>query len=264
MICILTDFGTESIYVAEMLGVIKSINPYAEVLMLENNIERQNVLQGSFLLKHISKEYPHGTIFLVVVDPGVGTERKPIIVETKKHIYIGPDNGLFYPVASEEGVISVYEIDIEKLPARKISKTFHGRDIFAVAASILSIAYRPYFIAKKVEKMTELSLPTPKLKDNEIEGIILYCDSFGNLVTNISSKELESLGFLNLPFIKVKFLGKDVSMVLPFKSTYGEVKEGEPLLLIDSFDLLEIAINKGSAKDRFSLNQAETISISRV
>ena len=112
MICILTDFGIESIYIAEMIGVIKSINPKAEVVILKNNITRHNILEGSFIINEVSKYFPPGTIFLCVVDPTVGSSRPSIILVTKRNIYVGPDNGLFYYVAKNEGIHSIYRIEI--------------------------------------------------------------------------------------------------------------------------------------------------------
>jgi len=259
MICIITDYGTESVYVAELVGVIKSINPKAEIMILINNISRHNIFEGSFILKSIVNEFPQGSIFLVVVDPGVGTERKPIIVETKKHIYVGPDNGLFYGVAMEEGLRAIYEIDLDLLPSRKISKTFHGRDIFAVVAAILSISYKPQYISHKINDLMKLEIPKPNISEQGIEGTIIFADNFGNLVTNIHVKHLEEIGLIEKKRLKITFKDRNLSFNLPFKSTYAEVNEGEPLLLIDSFELLEIAINKGNAKEYFQSKPFEKI-----
>lgn len=260
MICILSDYGTESIYVAELIGVIKSINPQAEVFTLVNNISRQNVFEAAFILDNVAKEYPAGSIFLCIVDPTVGTKRLPLVFVCKKHLFIGPDNGSLYLAASKEGIIGVYEIDVNSLPKRKISKTFHGRDIFAVAAAILSLGFKPDLIGRKVNDFMKIHYKPALLNGNKIEGEVIFIDSFGNAVTNIGEEFIANLKGRQLRLV---IPSKGVDVFLPFVSTYAEVEEQKPLLLIDSFDLLEIAVNKGSAKDLFSIKEGEKIIIEK-
>jgi len=263
VICVLSDYGTESVYVAELIGAIKKINPNAEVLSLMNNISRQNIFEGAFLLRSIAKEYPEGSIFICIVDPGVGTKRAPIIVETSKHVFIGPDNGLLYLAAKEEGIKDIYIIDTELLPERKISKTFHGRDIFAIAAAILSLGYKPSFIGNKIERIEKIDIPKTLVKNSSIEGKIIYIDSFGNLITNISIDDIRLANFEKEKELEVIFKDRELTFTLPFKEVYAEVDVGKPLLLIDSFDLLEIAVNKGNAKEYFSANIMENVIIKK-
>jgi S-adenosylmethionine hydrolase len=261
VICILSDYGTESVYVAELIGAIKKINPDAEVLSLTNNIGRQNIFEGAFILKNIAKEYPQGSIFICIVDPGVGTQRAPIIIETFKHVFIGPDNGLLYLVAKEEGINDVYIIDTNLLHERKISKTFHGRDIFAIAAAILSLGYKPSLIGHKIERIEKIEIPAALIKNSSIEGKIIYIDGFGNLITNISIDDIRLADFEREKELEVIFKDRELTFTLPFKEVYAEVDEGKPLLLIDSFDLLEIAVNKGNAREYFSAHIMEDIII---
>ncbi len=259
MICLLSDYGTESIYTAELIGTIKSLNPNVEVLSLVNSISKQNVFEAAFTLSNVAKEYPAGTIFLCIVDPDVGTERTPLIVVTNKHIFIGPDNGSLYLVAKQEGILGIYEIDANKLPPRKISSTFHGRDIFAVAAAILSLGFKIESISKPITHIKQFVFPEAKILSSSIEGEIIYIDGFGNVITNIRESDLHAIHFHNRDSLRLTLKGSKFD--LPFRKTYGEVQENQPLLLIDSFDLLEIAVNRGSAKDYFNVKIGEKVTI---
>ncbi len=257
MICLLSDYGTESIYLAELIGVIKSLNPNEEVLPLINSISRQNVFEGAFTLSYVAKEYPAGTIFLAIVDPGVGTERVPLIIVTNKHIFIGPDNGLLSLVSKQEGILGIYEIDLEKLPTKKISSTFHGRDVFAVAAAILSLGFKVDSISKPITQIKQIEFPEPKRLGSSIEGEVVYIDDFGNVITNIKERDLENASFLNRE--RLRLILKDSKYDLSLKKTYADVQENQPLLLIDSFDLLEIAVNKGNASKYFNLKVGDKV-----
>lgn len=262
MILILTDFGLDSIYLAEMIAMIKSFNPYAEVKPIKNNIQRHNILEASFILKEIVKYYPSGTIFICVVDPTVGTERLPLVILTDKHILIGPDNGIFYPLISEQKVISIYRINTKKLPLKEISSTFHGRDVFAQVAALLSIGFKPEYFCNKIDKIQYFNIGNVIYEKDTIKGKVIYIDEFGNLVTNISKDYLQKAGFNKHKYFKLLIGMKEYK--LPFIKTYAEVKKGNPLLLINSFNLLEIAINQGNAKEYFKVNVNFPVIIKRI
>ncbi|MDT7864254.1 MAG: SAM-dependent chlorinase/fluorinase [Thermoproteota archaeon] len=261
MICILSDFGTESIYTAEMIGVIKSINPKAEVLILKNNITRHNILEGAFIINEISKYFPPGTIFLCVVDPTVGSSRPSIILVTKRNIYVGPDNGLFYYVAKNEGILSIYKIEISKI-FDNISMTFHGRDVFAKVAAMLDMGFRPDFFGTLVNYITESEIEKPLIINESVLGKIIYIDDFGNLITNISKNDLIKANLATVSQLKVNI--NNVEYKLPFVRTYSEVSVGSPLILINSFNLVELAINQGDAKKFFKVNVNDYLQISKV
>jgi Uncharacterized conserved protein len=259
MIAIITDFGSESIYVSQLINRIKSINPIEEIIVITNNIKKHNILEGAFILREACRYLINGTIVVAVVDPGVGSERKPLIVETNKHILVGPDNGVLYLASIEEGIKTIYEIDIEKLFIQSVSNTFHGRDVFAPIAALLSLGYKPSYFSKSLSSMNKIQLPSVKIFDDKIVGEVIFIDQFGNIVTNISSNLLKELKITYNTIIKVKI--KDSEVKLPFVKTYSEVKLGDPLILIDSFDLLEIAINQGNAKEKFNIEVGETVSL---
>jgi Uncharacterized conserved protein len=259
MICILSDFGVESIYVAEMIGVIKTINPKAEILILKNNITRHNIFEGAFILNEISKYFPNGTIFLCVVDPTVGSNRLPLIVVTKKNIYIGPDNGLFFIVAKNEGIKEIYKIEISKIFGNEISMTFHGRDIFAKVAAILSLGFKPDFLGLPITSISELWLDKAQVGDEYIKGRIIYIDDFGNLITNISKEDFLKAKLGMISQLKVKI--NNVEYELPFVKTYSEVNVGSPLILINSFNLVEIAVNQGNAQKFFGVNVGDLVEL---
>jgi S-adenosylmethionine hydrolase len=260
MICILTDFGIESIYIAEMIGVIKSINPKAEVVILKNNITRHNILEGSFIINEVSKYFPPGTIFLCVVDPTVGSSRSSIILVTKRNIYVGPDNGLFYYVAKNEGMHSIYRIEISKI-FNNISMTFHGRDIFAKVAAMLDIGFRPDVFGTLINFMSELEIEKPLITNESVSGKIIYVDDFGNLITNISKNDLIKANLTSVSQLKVNI--NDIEYKLPFVRTYSEVSVGSPLILINSFNLVELAVNQGDARNFFKANVNDRLQLSR-
>ena len=260
MICILSDFGIESIYIAEMIGVIKSINPKAEVVILKNNITRHNILEGSFIINEVSKYFPPGTIFLCVVDPTVGSSRSSIILVTKRNIYVGPDNGLFYYVAKNEGMHSIYRIEISKI-FNNISMTFHGRDIFAKVAAMLDIGFRPDFFGTLVNYITESEIEKPLIINESVLGKIIYIDDFGNLITNISKNDLIKANLATVSQLKVNI--NNAEYKLPFVRTYSEVSVGSPLILINSFNLVELAVNQGDARNFFKANVNDRLQLSR-
>ena len=140
VIALLTDFGTKDYFVAAMKGVILSINPNAVVVDITHEVPPQDVWTGAFVLKSVYKWFPRGTIFVAVVDPGVGTERAPLLLQTRNYFFVGPDNGVLSLAAQEDGVVAAYRIEA-RLP--RVSRTFHGRDVFAPAAAYLSLGISP-------------------------------------------------------------------------------------------------------------------------
>ena len=194
MIVLLTDFQE---YANVMKGVMKSLNPDIEFMDLNNNIEHFNIIQGAWKLYSFYHYFPKGTIFLCVVDPGVGSERKGLIIHTRNYVFIGPDNGLMYSAAVDDGIFRIFEIDNNKAKVLakgifhrkyKISKTFHGRDIFGLVAASLENKYTLDFMGKITDIDVKLDLRPVKDK-----GIIVDIDNYGNIITNIYDDKLGKL-----------------------------------------------------------------------
>lgn len=233
LITLLTDFG--DFYPGVMKGVILSLAPEAKIIDITHSVDPQNVFQGAFLLYH-SYRFFRNAIHVAVVDPGVGGDRKALVIKTKHQFFVAPDNGIAYPSASEDGIIEIYEIDskISELVG-ELSATFHGRDIFAPAVALLLKGDFSYF--RRVECMKSLDLFDYSFDGENLRARIVYVDKFGNLITNVPANVLKSAkGF------------KLLDIEFPMVRTYSDVPIGKPLALIGSFGTLELSIREGSAQ----------------
>ena len=257
IITLTTDFGLTDAYVAAMKGVILSINPEAKLIDICHTIKPQNIAQAAFVLSIAYKFFPEKTIHLVVVDPGVGTERRAIILRTPSADFVAPDNGVLSYVIQQfikgrlKGLINnLQQIELEpELEAVAITKpqfwrspvspTFHGRDIFAPVAARLSLGFPPIDFGEAITSVTILPLPHPyQAPDGSLVGHILHIDSFGNLITNIKSDDL--------PQTKQAITIEVGNQLIPGLShTYAE---GRGLLaLIGSSGYLEVSLKEGNA-----------------
>jgi len=190
IITLLSDFGLRDAYVAEMKAVILSISPKARIVSISHEVEKFNIRMGAFILASAAPYFPRGTVHVAVVDPGVGTKRRPIIIETKRSFYVGPDNGLLLLSAQKEEVSHVYHIKNPEYMRPKISTTFHGRDVFAPAAAHLALGCSPSRFGPEIHDFIVPQFAKTYRKKGELIGEVIYIDDFGNVV-NISSKDLE-------------------------------------------------------------------------
>ena len=249
IISLLSDFGHKDPYVAEMKAVILSINPQARIVDITHEIEKFNIRMGAYVLASAAPYFPPNTIHVAVVDPGVGTKRRPIIAETRRSFYVGPDNGLLMLAAHKEHIKKVYTIDNPKYMLSEVSKTFHGRDIFAPAAAHLTEGIKPSDFGPAIQDYILPELAKPHARNGELLGEVLHIDDFGNIVSNISAEDLESTGFHEGASFLVRLGGKTLN--IRFCSAYGEVPSGTPLALIGSSNFLEVAVNQESASRIF-------------
>lgn len=257
IITLTTDFGLKDPYVAEMKAVILNIKPDVRIVDLTHEIEKFNVKMGGYVLASAAPYFPKDTIHVVVVDPGVGTKRKPIIIKTKKAYYIGPDNGILILAARKQGITSIYEISNRKLMLPRVSNTFHGRDIFAPAAAHLAKGVELSEFGPEIHEFTIPEFAKILRRKNKVVGEILHVDGFGNIITNFRGKELLKIGDV------VCMELKDRQMKMKVCASYADVKPGEPLAIIGSHDFLEISINQGNASEEFSVKAGDRITIYR-
>jgi len=245
IITLLTDFG--SFYPAQMKGMILSKLKDEDVTFVDiaHDIPPQDVRAGAFALLSSAVYFPAGTIHIAVVDPGVGTERLGIVVESGGQFFVGPDNGLLVPAAKSLGQPLAYKI-ICQLDA---SNTFHGRDIFAPVAAMLANGQSPSSIGPRT-RLKDLCFGLPRKTDKGIEAVVIYVDRFGNLVLNI--RKLPN-GCFSLKGVKLRLV-----------RTYAEVKKIEPLITIGSHGFAEIAVNQGSAADAFCLKAGDRIELEEI
>lgn len=187
IITLTTDFGNDDPFDGVMKGVILNIRPDAQIVDLTHNIAPQDIYQANFLLSECYQYFPKSTIHVCVVDPGVGSQRKPILIETKNCFFIGPDNGLFTSILEKEEIVSVIELTEKKYWLPKISQTFHGRDIFAPVAAHLANGIELKSFGNKINEkdLIRLKLNKAVKTENGFNGIVQYIDHFGNLISNI-------------------------------------------------------------------------------
>ena len=238
IITLTTDFGDVDPYTGILKGVILNIFPYAKVVDITHNISPQDIWQANWTMESSYHYFPHGTIHLCVVDPGVGSTRKPILFETRNYFFIGPDNGVFTSILEKEEVINIIEITEKKYLLKNISQTFHGRDIFAPVAAHLAKGITAKDFGKSLQKEELVKLEINNFTKNEkgCTGIVKHIDHFGNIITNISNSNLQNKIFVK--FKNLDFKG----LVL----NYSEAEPNKLSVIKGSSGYLELFINKGN------------------
>jgi S-adenosylmethionine hydrolase len=257
VITFLSDFGYKSSYVAQMKGIASNITE-ANLIDITHNITPHNIREGAFVLKTASSFFPKGTVHVAVVDPGVGTGRRGLVITTNNQIFVGPDNGLLIPAARAQGNFNVYEIKNTELMLNRVSNTFHGRDVFTpVAAHILNGVYFEE-IGPKIADYVDLNFGTFKIDTQSATGEVIYIDSFGNIITNIDGNRLRIL--LDYGKKIMAFIGKNKEEIL-FVKSYDFVKKDEFLATVGSSNLFEISINQGNAAEKLKVKPGDQIKI---
>jgi len=261
VIALLTDFGTQDIYVGVMKGVIWGICPGAKIADLTHEIPPQDVIAGALALWGAFRFFPKGTVFCAVVDPGVGANRRAIAVQTEKHFFVGPDNGLLWWAISESEVVKVVELQNHNYFLPVVSGTFHGRDIFAPVAAYIAkgVALDEFGRKLNVDELVKLPALRAEIDKHFIQARIVHIDRFGNAITNLRREDFsEWLSCHGRQNWSAKIHG------LRFNSlcqTYAEVPAGEPLLLFNSYGLLELAVNRGNAAEQFGICKGDVLEI---
>lgn len=254
IITMTTDFGLRDPYVGVMKGVILSINPEARVIDISHQVKAGFISQASTLVQEAYPFFPEGTVHMAVVDPGVGGDRRPILIRTHNHLFVGPDNGIFWPVIRSRQHSEIIHLTESRYFLPHVSHTFHGRDIFAPVAAHLSKGVDPLEMGPIIKGPVPLDFPAPQRKGDILLGQVMRVDRFGNLITNIQRKQFEQFLRSGHPVIKA---GKQA--VEGLSKTYGEALAGEVLALIGSSDCLEIAVNLGRACDVTGMNSKDII-----
>ena len=263
-IVFMTDFGTANDAVAICKAVIYSVAPDVRLTDITHQVTPFSIEEGSRFLAGVTPYYPPGTVFLAVVDPGVGTSRKAVIVKSKKGQYfVLPDNGLITPVIERDGLDSAREITNSAWMIQSaVSSTFHGRDIFSPAAAHLVAGWDYHLAGPEVAQLVQLMPKSSTTTDRGIEGDIIGLDDpFGSLVTDIPGDEFKKLGYRLGDRVTVRINKKPVN--LPYVKTFMDVPVGESLLYIDSRGRVGIANNEGNYSKKFGITPPGTIFIPR-
>jgi len=260
-VALLTDFGYQDHYAGVMRAVITSIAPETSVIDITHGIPAQSIVAGAIALRASWRFFPRRTVFVAVVDPGVGTSRLPIAVQARTGSYfVGPDNGLLSLAVHDAGIARAVCLRSSRHRLPRTSSTFHGRDIFAPAAAYLSRGTSLSALGSRLERIQPLSLPKPSATRGQLRGEVIYIDAFGNLVTNITHQDIACL--------ISSFPGREVSVRIksgaPMKilNTYGDAPAGAILATFGSFEFLEIAQRNGNAARRLGCGIGAPVRIS--
>lgn len=256
VITLTTDFGTSDWYVGTMKGVILNISPNAKIVDITHEIPQGDIRAAAFSLLCSYKYFPKGTIHVVVVDPTVGSNRKPIAIKTDSYWFIAPDNGALSYAAMNEKIQDIRLIENERFLLKRKGNTFHGRDVFApIAAHIAKGKISPSKIGKRLSDYIKLDYPKTEQKGNEVAGKIIYIDRFGNCITNIEFKDESE--YLNSQI----FIGnKKIATVC---RCYADVESGAPVAVFGSSGFIEIAIRDGNAAKKLNLQTGAKIRLKK-
>lgn len=263
IITLTTDFGPGP-FAGIMKGVILGIHPEARLVDLCHQVPPHEVRFGAVVLEQALETFPPGTVHLAVVDPGVGTERLPICVQSLGRFFVGPDNGLFTPALLADPGAKTWRLDNSDLFRHPVSRTFHGRDIFAPVAAHLALGLDPEKLGPRQKTPRLLDWPQPSQSANELTGIVTGEDSFGNLATNLPRRLVH--GFLDGDPGVFKLGG--FATIQGISHTYGQGEKGAPLALFNSLDRLEFALNQGNLRHRLGFDPGraygQTVRVTRV
>ena len=257
VIALLTDFGLRDHYVGMMKGVILGICPDVSLVDISHDVAPHDILGAALELSAAYRYFPAGTIFVAVVDPGVGSTRRGIALETGDYRFVAPDNGLLTAIVDEHQPKRIVELSERKYARATVSRTFEGRDRFAPAAAWLATGVQLGALGRSAEDVVRIDIPRPDVTADTIAGRVLRVDRFGNLITNIDRRTFDALAFA------VLHVQAGPHRVAKVVSTYSDIAAGEIAALFGSTDHFEIAANGASAADALHLDRGAIVHISR-
>ena len=260
LITLTTDFGLSDHFVGTIKGVILNIAPDAEIVDICHSVQAFDVLDGALTIAQSYSYFPSGTVHLVVVDPGVGTARRPILVTSERHHFVAPDNGVLSLVYAREERLHIRHVTAEHYSLQPVSNTFHARDIFAPVAAWLAKGVDPEKFGEEISDFVRFNAPKPKSANgNTLRGVVLKVDRFGNLVTNITPQDAPML-FASDPAPFKILVGKHE--ITEIHSSYSDGTLGEVFGILGSMGYLEIASNRGSAAKIVGTGKGSEVTVS--
>ena len=260
-VCFLTDFGTRDDFVGTCHGVIKRIAPEAQIIDITHGIPPTSILQGALVLANTIGFMPVG-VHLAIVDPGVGGPRRPLALrDGEGRLYVGPDNGLLVRAAGRHGIEEAHELANPAYALESISRTFHGRDLFAPAAAHLATGVPLEALGPPVdpEVLVRLDLPEPVVVDGAVHATLLYVDSFGNIALNLDRDNVEALGMSSGTRVELELAGERYYAVMA--RTFADARPGDVILYEDSYKNMSLAISRGSAARMLHASPGQQIRI---
>ncbi len=259
IITLTTDFGSNDHFVGAMKGVILDIVPEAQIVDISHAVQAFDVLDGALMISQAYSYFPTRTVHVVVVDPGVGTQRRPIVASCDKYHFVAPDNGVLSLVYAREPRMHVRHITAEHYYLQPVSNTFHARDIFAPVAAYLAKEVDSLKFGDEVEDFVKFTAPRPKAADgNRLRGVVLKVDRFGNLVTNITPQDAPSLFGADGQAFKIVVGSREITEI---HKSYAEGAPGEVFGIFGSMGFLEIATNRGAAAQLTGAAKGADVSI---
>jgi S-adenosyl-L-methionine hydrolase (adenosine-forming) len=247
IITLTTDFGLSDPFVGIMKGVILGIAPNARLVDISHDIGSYDIVEAAFLIQTAYRYFPEGTVHVVVVDPGVGSARRPIAAVSYGQVFVAPDNGVLSTVFESE----VYHIENRSFFLNSVSRTFHGRDIFAPVAANLARGAPIESVGPRILDFVKIPMPRPKPKGHKLIGTVLRIDKFGNIITNLQRGDLAS-------DFRIRVAGLDITRL---RATFSEAEPGEFFALEGSTGFIELALNQGSAADRLKVRRGAEIEV---
>jgi len=259
IITLTTDYGTNDHLVGVLKGVILRINPDVQIVDITHGVTPFDLLDGATAIANAYSYFPPRTIHMVVVDPGVGTERRPLIVSGQNQYFLPPDYGVLSGVFEKEQNFLVRHLTAEHYFLHPVSKTFHGRDVFAPVAGWLSKNWQPGSMGEEITDFKRFALPRPKEADGLLKGVVLKVDSFGNLITNFREEDLPAVA-IEKGVIHLQVGSHAVSKLVP---TFAHGAAGEAIAYVGSSGNLEIGVNKGSASKTLGLGRGTPVLLNK-
>ncbi len=263
-VCFLTDFGLQDDFVGTCHGVIKRIAPNAEIIDVTHGVPPQGVLQGALILANTLPYMPVG-VHLAVVDPGVGGPRRALVLRDREgHLFVGPDNGLLIPAVERAGIDEARELANPAYALESISRTFHGRDLFAPAAAHLAAGVAIEELGPPIdpELLVRLDLPEPRFRDGLVEATTLYVDSFGNVALNLTRDDVGRIGIVTGSRVEVEHDGERYYAVAA--RTFADARPGDVILYEDSYRNMSLAISGGNAATLLRAQAGASVRISQL
>jgi len=259
IITLTTDYGTNDHLVGVLKGVILKINPDVQIIDITHQVAPFDLLDGALSIAAAYSYFPQRSIHVVIVDPGVGTERRPILVSGQNHYFLAPDNGVLSGIYEKEHPVVVRHITSEHYFLQPVSKTFHGRDVFAPVAAWLSKNWQPASMGEEISDFKRFAMPKPKEADGLLKGVVLKVDAFGNLITNFRVDDLPA-NAVEKGEVRLQIGSHPVTKFVP---TFAQGAAGETVAYIGSSGFLEVAMNKGSAARTLGLGRGTPVLLTK-
>ena len=260
LITLLTDFGDRDSFVASMKGVILTINPHATLVDLSHHVPPHSVEDAAYLLKSCYRDFPEGTVHVAVVDPGVGSARRPLIAKSERCFFLAPDNGLLTHIFADSGEIEVREIENKAYRLTSPGRTFDGRDFFAPAAAWLTKQQPFASFGRLIEDCKTFAISKPKWEAKTLVGEIVHVDRFGNLISNLTPHHVKEIqDMTKRPNALIRIAGHMIDTLV---GSYSEGTTKQPSVLINSDGRLEIFLKEASAADLLQVGRGERIEVS--